>query len=45
MKNVIWWPEDVSFHSDQADTDNTVMRLTSKTDGSVENTRHTQICH
>lgn len=45
IKNLIWWPEGLSFHPDQADADNTVMRLTSKTDGSAENTRHSQICH
>ena len=45
IKNATWWAEGISFHPDQANANNTVMRLTSKTDGSAENTRHTQICH
>lgn len=45
LKNATWWAEGISFHPDQTNAENTVMRLTSKTDGSAENTRHTQICH
>ena len=45
IKNATWWSEGISFHADQENPKNTVMRLTSKTDGSAENTRHTQICH
>lgn len=45
IKGAKWWQEGVSFHLDSLDHNNTVMRLTSKTDGSAENTRHTQVCH
>jgi len=45
IKNAIWWSEGISFHAEQGNTNNLVMRLTSKTDGSAANTRHTQICH
>lgn len=45
VKNAQWWEEGISFHPDRMDHNNTVMRLTSKTDGTAVNTRHTQICH
>ncbi|OHU90224.1 MULTISPECIES: glycoside hydrolase family 16 protein [Pseudoalteromonas] len=45
LKGAKWWQEGVSFHPDALDHNNTVMRLTSKTDGSAQNTRHTQVCH
>lgn len=45
IKNATWWHEGVSFHADPHNPDNRVMRLTSKTDGSAENTRHVQVCH
>lgn len=45
IKNATWWREGVSFHSDKLDLTNQVMRLTSKTDGTAVNTRHTQVCH
>jgi len=45
IKNAVWWSEGITFHQDQTDPQNTVMRLTSKTDGTAVNTRHTQICH
>ena len=45
IKNATWWSEGVSFHTERGNANNSVMRLTSKTDGSANNTRHTQICH
>ncbi|MBQ4812261.1 glycoside hydrolase family 16 protein [Pseudoalteromonas luteoviolacea] len=45
IKNATWWKEGISFHPDPIDSNNTVMRITAKTDGTAENTRHTQICH
>jgi len=45
IKNATWWHEGISFHPDRLDLQNQVMRLTSKTDGTAVNTRHTQICH
>ncbi|KZN59548.1 hypothetical protein N473_25785 [Pseudoalteromonas luteoviolacea CPMOR-1] len=45
IKNATWWKEGVTFHPDPINHSNTVMRITSKTDGSAENTRHTQVCH
>lgn len=45
VKNAKWWRDGVTFHPDPIDYDNKVMRLTSKTDGSAANTRHTQVCH
>lgn len=45
IKNAKWWEEGISFHPDALNLSNTVMRLTSKTDGTAVNTRHTQICH
>lgn len=45
VKNATWWTEGVSFHPDMINTGNQVMRITSKTDGSAVNTRHTQVCH
>lgn len=45
IKHATWWEEGISFHPDPLNYDNYVMRLTSKTDGTAENTRHTQICH
>jgi len=45
IKNATWWAEGISFHQDQSTPKNSVMRLTSKTDGTAPNTRHTQICH
>ncbi|NTS75326.1 glycoside hydrolase family 16 protein [Catenovulum sp. SM1970] len=45
IKNATWWQEGISFHPDKYDLNNQVMRLTSKTDGTATNTRHTQICH
>lgn len=45
IKNATWWSEGISFHQDQSNPNNRIMRLTSKTDGTAVNTRHTQICH
>jgi len=45
IKNATWWAEGITFHQDQSNPKNNVMRLTSKTDGTAVNTRHTQICH
>ncbi len=45
IKGATWWQDGISFHEDSLNFNNTVMRLTSKTDGTAENTRHTQICH
>jgi len=45
IKNATWWVEGITFHQDQTNLNNRVMRLTSKTDGTAANTRHTQICH
>jgi len=45
IKNATWWDDGISFHPDALDHNNFVMRLTSKTDGTAANTRHTQICH
>ena len=45
IKNATWWDDSISFHPDSLDHTNVVMRLTSKTDGTAANTRHTQICH
>ena len=45
IKNATWWQEGISFHPDRFNLSNSVMRLTSKTDGTAINTRHTQICH
>ncbi|SFC17270.1 glycoside hydrolase family 16 protein [Pseudoalteromonas denitrificans] len=45
IKNATWWNEGISFHPDILNYNNTVMRITSKTDGTAVNTRHTQICH
>ncbi len=40
-----WWTEGVSFHGDMDGAEKGSLRLTSKTDGTGANTRHTQICH
>jgi hypothetical protein len=45
IKNATWWAKGISFHVQQGNFNNSVMRLTSKTDGSAANSRHTQICH
>jgi hypothetical protein len=45
IKNATWWDEGITFHPDRLNLNNQVMRLTSKTDGTAVNTRHTQICH
>lgn len=45
IKNATWWDEGITFHPDRLNLQNQVMRLTSKTDGTAVNTRHTQICH
>ncbi|CAM4237570.1 glycoside hydrolase family 16 protein [Pseudoalteromonas byunsanensis] len=45
VKGAKWWQEGISFHPDALNHNNTVMRLTSKTDGSAQNTRQTQVCH
>jgi hypothetical protein len=45
IKNATWWAKGISFHLQQGNSNNSVMRLTSKTDGSAANSRHTQICH
>ncbi len=45
IKKATWWREGITFHPDRLNLDNQVMRLTSKTDGTAINTRHTQICH
>lgn len=44
IKGAGWWQEGISFHPDPLAPSNTVMRLTAKTDGTAENTRHVQIC-
>ncbi|KAF7775340.1 hypothetical protein PCIT_a1513 [Pseudoalteromonas citrea] len=45
IKGASWWKEGVTFHPDELDHTNFVMRLTSKTDGTAVNTRQTQVCH
>ena len=45
IKNATWWAKGISFHVQQGNSNNSVMRLTSKTDGTAANSRHTQICH
>jgi hypothetical protein len=45
IKDATWWDEGITFHPDRLNVNNQVMRLTSKTDGTAINTRHTQICH
>lgn len=45
IKGASWWKEGVTFHPDELDHTNYVMRLTSKTDGTAVNTRQTQVCH
>lgn len=45
IKQASWWAEGISFHPDRLNFRNKVMRLSSKTDGTPANTRHTQICH
>jgi hypothetical protein len=40
-----WGPESVSLVDDSARTGNRVLRMTSSTDGTPENTRQTQFCH
>lgn len=45
IKGAHWWKEGVTFHPDELNHANFVMRLTSKTDGTAINTRQTQVCH
>ncbi|WP_462163389.1 glycoside hydrolase family 16 protein [Pseudoalteromonas xiamenensis] len=45
IKNGVWWTEGVTFHPDITNSNNQVMRITSKTDGTSVNTRQTQVCH
>ncbi|TQV87321.1 glycoside hydrolase family 16 protein [Aliikangiella coralliicola] len=45
MEGATWSTEGVSFHQVDENEKNTFLRMTSITDGSGENTRHTQICH
>lgn len=45
IKGATWWAEGVSFHPDPLNYSNQVMRISSKTDGTPENTRQTQVCH
>lgn len=40
-----WSEEGISFHAASEGAVNGMMRLTSVTDGTAENTRHTQVCH
>lgn len=40
-----WSQEGVSFHSDVANTNSGIARMTSHTDGTGEGTRQTQFCH
>lgn len=40
-----WSADGISFHNDVKDTQNGIVRMTSKTDGSGANTQHTQFCH
>jgi hypothetical protein len=40
-----WWAEGVSFLKDTERPGNSILRMTSSTDGTGANTRQTQICH
>ncbi|WP_237054815.1 glycoside hydrolase family 16 protein [Microbulbifer sediminum] len=40
-----WSGDGISFFADPENTENTLLRMTSYTDGTGENTRHTQFCH
>ncbi|MFC6634941.1 glycoside hydrolase family 16 protein [Microbulbifer taiwanensis] len=40
-----WSADGISFLEDSTQIGNTLLRLTSSTDGSGENTQHTQFCH
>lgn len=40
-----WAGDGLSFHTDVADTNNGSVKMSSVTDGTPENTRHTQFCH
>jgi len=40
-----WSADGISFHQDIKGTAKGIIRLTSQTDGSGQNTRHTQFCH
>lgn len=45
VKGATWSAEGISFHQDPAEGHNRILRLTSQTDGTGKNTRHTQFCH
>jgi hypothetical protein len=45
ISGAIWWDTGVTFHKDDSNPNNQLMRLSSQTDGTAKNTRHTQICH
>ncbi|WP_363797644.1 glycoside hydrolase family 16 protein [Lysobacter firmicutimachus] len=45
IKGATWSAQGLSFHSDIADTQAGAVRMSSVTDGTGENTRHTQFCH
>jgi len=45
IKGATWSAQGLSFHSDIPDTHAGAVRMTSATDGTGKNTRHTQFCH
>ena len=45
IKGATWSGEGLSFHADIAGTEGGAVRMSSVTDGTGENTRHTQFCH
>ncbi len=45
IKDATWSGEGLSFHADIADTEGGAVRMSSVTDGTGKNTRHTQFCH
>jgi hypothetical protein len=45
IKGASWSADGVSFHDDITDTNDGAVRMSSITNGTGENTRHTQICH
>jgi hypothetical protein len=45
IKDATWSAEGISFHTGIAGSENGIVRMSSVTDGTGENTRHTQFCH
>lgn len=45
IKGATWSAQGLSFHADIPDTQSGAVRMSSVTDGSGANTRHTQFCH